>query len=23
MRREMLTPHYTTNWQDLPVIKCE
>ncbi|HFQ5220393.1 TPA: Y-family DNA polymerase [Vibrio vulnificus] len=22
MRREMLTPHYTTKWQDLPVIKC-
>ncbi|MBS9993458.1 MULTISPECIES: Y-family DNA polymerase [Vibrio] len=22
MRREMLTPHYTTKWKDLPVIKC-
>ncbi|QCI73848.1 DUF4113 domain-containing protein [Vibrio cyclitrophicus] len=22
MRREMLTSHYTTKWQDLPVIKC-
>lgn len=22
MRREMLTPHYTTKWQDLPIIKC-
>ncbi|OEE90815.1 Y-family DNA polymerase [Vibrio crassostreae] len=22
MRREMLTPHYTTKWQDLPTIKC-
>ncbi|MBJ6888702.1 DUF4113 domain-containing protein, partial [Vibrio cholerae] len=22
MRREMLSPQYTTRWQDLPKIKC-
>ena len=22
MRRKMLTPQYTTKWQDLPQIKC-
>lgn len=22
MRRDMLTPQYTTKWRDVPVIKC-
>ncbi|WP_083758339.1 DUF4113 domain-containing protein [Shewanella halifaxensis] len=22
MRREMLTPQYTTRWKDIPLIKC-